>query len=164
MCFSPDGKQLASGGADRTVRLWDVETGACVRTLEGHRGGVMSACFSPDGRRLASGSCDDTVRLWDAETGACVRTLEGHGNVVWSVRFSPDGRRLASGSEDKTVRLWDVETGACVRTLEGPGGPEGHVGLRPVYSVKCVFSVCFSPDEIVASGDADRTVRLWLLV
>ena len=64
MCLSPDGKQLASGSFDRTVRLWDVETGACVRTLEGHDLTVWSVCFSPDGRMVASGSADRTARLW----------------------------------------------------------------------------------------------------
>ena len=64
VCFSPDGKQVASGSADRTVRLWDVETGACIRTLEGHGRGVYSVGFRPDGKQLASGSFDRTVRLW----------------------------------------------------------------------------------------------------
>ena len=64
VCFSPDGKQLVSGSLDETVRLWDVETGACVKTLKGHGDSVWSVCFSPDGRRLGSGSMDDTVRLW----------------------------------------------------------------------------------------------------
>ena len=63
-CFSPDGKQLASGSFDYTVRLWDVETGARVRTLKGHGDSVFSVRFSPDGRQLASGSYDTTVRLW----------------------------------------------------------------------------------------------------
>ena len=89
-------------------RLWDVETGACVRTLEGHGHWVNSVCFSPDGKQLASGSADRTVRLWDVETGACVRTLEGHGDGVGSLCFSPNGRQLASGSDDRTVRLWLV--------------------------------------------------------
>ena len=65
VCFSPDGRMVASSlSGDRTMRLWDVETGACVRTLEGHGEIVNSVCFSPDGKQLASGSYDTTVRLW----------------------------------------------------------------------------------------------------
>ena len=64
VCFSPDGRRLASGSYEGTVRLWDVETGACVRTLEGHGGPVYSVCFSPKGRMGASSSGDRTVRLW----------------------------------------------------------------------------------------------------
>ena len=64
VCFSPGGKQLASANDDSTVRLWDTETGACIRTLEGHCDEVFSVCFSPDGKQLASGSADATARLW----------------------------------------------------------------------------------------------------
>ena len=85
MCFSSDGKQLASGSWDRTVRLWDVETGACVRTLEGYGDWVICVCFSPDGKQLVSGSNDKTVRVWDVETGACVEThrvVRGHDELI----------------------------------------------------------------------------------
>ena len=106
MAFSPDGNIIASGGGN--VRLWDVDTGDPIRTLEGRTGGAESVSFSPGGNTIASGNSDGTVRLWDANTGNLIRTLTGHTNIVDSVAFSPDGRTLASGSWDGTVLLWEL--------------------------------------------------------
>ncbi|MEM8502277.1 MAG: NB-ARC domain-containing protein [Cyanobacteria bacterium P01_D01_bin.1] len=148
IAFSPDGKQLVSGSADRTIKLWEISTGKCLQTLEGHQNWVMSVAFSPDGQRLVSGSADRTIKLWDASTGECLQTLAGHGHGVWSVAFSPDGQQLVSGSADRTIKLWDASTGEERQALKG----HEHG----------VWTVAFSPDgRSLASGSADQTVRIW---
>ncbi len=145
---SPDGKTLASSSADRTIKLWNLETGKEIRTLTGHTNSVDGISFSPDGKTLASGSADRTIKLWNLESGKENRTLTGHTNSVVRVSFSPDGKTLASGSQDKTIKLWNPDTGKEIRTLSG------HTNT--------VLSVSFSPDgKTLASGGADQTIKLW---
>jgi hypothetical protein len=139
---------LASGSSDRTIKLWNANTGECLRTLKPHNGSVVSVAFSPDGTTLASGSDDKAIKLWNANTGECLRTLEGHNSYVVSVVFSPDGTTLASGSYDNTIKLWNANTGECLRTLEGHNSS--------------AVSVAFSPDgTTLASGSYDKTIKLW---
>jgi small GTP-binding protein len=146
--FSPDGKHALTGSQDKTMRLWDVKTGHCLRVFEGHTEGVWGVAWSADQRHAFSVSSDDTVRLWDMETGRCLRVFEGHTGGVYGVVWSADQRRAISGSEDKTVRLWDIETGRCLHVLKG--------------HTDAVESVAWSADQRHAlSGACDDTVRLW---
>jgi WD40 repeat protein len=116
VAFSRDGTRIASGSADRTVRIWDAVSGAPIgKPLRGHTQWVSSVAFSPDGARIVSGSRDNTVRIWDATSGSPVgEPLQGHSDWVRSVAFSSDGISIVSGSFDKTARIWDAMLGVSI--------------------------------------------------
>jgi WD40 repeat protein len=150
VCLSTNGQYALSGSFDNTLKLWDVATGRCLRTFEGHTNVVFSVCLSADGRHALSGSRDKTLRLWDVATGHCLPTFEGHTDFVRSVCLSADGGYALSvgGNLDQTLKLWEVATGRCLRTFEG--------------HTDAVFSVCLSADGRHAlSGSRDKTLRLW---
>ncbi len=190
IAWSPNGRLLASPSVDGTVRLWDVERGACVNTLEGNRLGLLCTAFHPFRHLVVGGGNDGTVLLWDTDSGRHVRTLAGHARRVNAIAFQPDTDTLASVSTDRTMRLWDAAGGGLLRTIGElgdsplacafhPGGTAVAVGtatgavtmweprnrtkvatLRPHQSL--VLDVAFHPDgRVLASASQDHTIALW---
>ena len=163
VAWSNDGKILASGSEDETIKLWEVNTGREILSMFGHSGYVNSVAFSPDGKILASGSDDKTIRLWEVKTGKLLCILGdwgrgeyfGHSGGVTAIAFHPDGKTLASASKDKNVKVWrlgddiyDSNYGKVIMTLSGHSRP--------------VRAIAFSPDgKTLASGSEDNTIKIW---
>ena len=157
LSVSPDGKRIATGATDGTVKLWDAVTLKQLHSLAGaHLGGVRSVQFSPDGKMLASGGSDKTAKLWDVsgEKPAMSHKLEGHEGTVNAVAFSPDGKLLGVGTgvikKTGAVHVWDTANGKAAYKLEG------HEDV-----VTCLV---FHPKtNHLASGGADKKIRVWNL-
>ncbi|RCJ40305.1 hypothetical protein A6769_02760 [Nostoc punctiforme NIES-2108] len=146
IAFSPDSKILGTGSSDRTLKLWDCQTGQCLFTFVGHTGAVLSVAFSPDGRTIASCSGHSTMKLWDLESKECYQNIQEPAGYI--IAFSPNGHLLASANTMGIVKLWDIKTGECCTTFGRHG--------------QAVISIAFSADgETLASGSKDGTVKLW---
>jgi WD40 repeat protein len=150
VAVTADGKRAISGSWDKTLKLWNLETGEELFTLKGHSHLVSAVAVTADGKRAISGSWDKTLKLWNLETGEELFTLNGHSSFVNAVAVTADGKRAISGSNDSTLKLWNLETGEELFTLNG------HSGL--------VSAVAVTADSKRAiSGSNDFTLKLWNL-
>jgi serine/threonine protein kinase len=148
VAISPDGKRLVTDYGDKTLKVWDADTGQEIRSLKGHSRRVHCVAISSDGKRLVSGSRDNTLKVWDVDKGQELFSLEGHSDDVNCVAISPDAKRIVSGCNDGRAKVWDAEEGQELLTLKG--------------HTKTVLSVAFSPDgTFLVTGSEDTTAKVW---
>lgn len=156
LSLSPDGRWIATGSEDQTIRIWDLSDGTLQTQLSGHRGAVRCLCFSADSERLLSGGSDNRAILWDVAQGTSLAHLVGHSAAINSVAFSPDGWRALTGSQDNTVKLWDSSPHAYSTSNTG------HELLSLTVHQREVTAVEFSPDgKQLLSVGRDGQALLW---
>ena len=188
--IGPHGKYLATGSVDNSVKLWNVESGAEIRTFRGHKSWITSVAILPDGKRLITGSYDQTAILWDLVTGDKVRIFRGHKDKITAIAVGRKGRYLITGSRDKTAILWDINSGKEIRVFDrhpdwvtsvaissdgkyiitGGADRKAYVWDTKTGSMQSLFwkmssrvsSVAISPDlRYIVTGNADGIARIW---
>lgn len=163
LAFAPSGRQLASGGSDRAVKLWNTFDSVITAdvTLEAHQGNAWFAVFSPDGALLLTGGDDHLVKLWDADSASPLATLEGHERSVVHACFSPDGRTAMTASADGTVRFWDIAARQPAGSLIVEPAHDA-IFIPPHLDRRPGFASALSPDgSTLATAGTDRAIRLW---
>jgi WD40 repeat protein len=146
--FSPDGKILASGGADLRIRLWNTATGKIIYTFDGHHESIAALQFMPNGKILISAGADRTIRFWDLEHKQLLKTIEAHDEKIHALAISRDGKKIITGSSDRTVQIRQLGTSSSYHHLTA--------------HQDAVLTVAISPDgETIASGSIDGVVNLW---
>ncbi len=180
---------MAACSADRSIRVFNIETFAQDLLIEDHADWVMDIAWSPDGTKLASASRDKTCKVFDSKTGDSQVTFPSHADVVYGVSFSPDGQQVLTAGRDNRVRVWNPADAKQIREIGGFGGevyrvvvtPDGRVftcssdkqarenKLADGAAVRAfaghqdwIYSIAFNPaTKKLATGSWDGEIRIW---
>jgi WD40 repeat protein len=157
LAFSPSGDALISGGEDKLIKLWNMETkeDSKVKVFQGHTKPVWSVAFHPSGSYIASGSDDKTLKLWNVLTGQCINTVEAHKESIWSVAFHPNGNYIVTASRDNAVKLWKINNNSENLSIEGE--PYKQLEFDDYDWVRVVK---FSPDGKYLAIVNDKLIKL----
>ncbi len=150
LAITPDGRKVVSSSGN-TIRIWDLESGKCQHTLDGHPGGTVEViAITPDGQRVLTGSTDSSVFIWELANGKCLHRLEGHSGPVNKIMITPDGRRVITGSWDNSLRIWDLADGKLLQILRTNSGKVSALALTP------------DGDQVITGGE-ENTLMVWAL-
>jgi serine/threonine protein kinase len=192
LTFNEDGKILVSGGADQTIKLWDLKTNQLLHTLKGHQSIIETVIFTPDHQFLISGSWDYTIRIWDYKNQVEINQFKEHSGWINCLTISPDGKTLISGGADKTIKVWQLPEGIIKHNIKlesnyikslafspfgklfATGNNQGLIQLWDLEKAeekirlsgheKAVNSLTFSPSgQLLFSGSADHLIKVWNL-
>ncbi|MBV6626977.1 MAG: serine/threonine protein kinase [Rivularia sp. (in: Bacteria)] len=156
LSFSPDGQIIVSAGSDKTIKLWNANTGNIICILKGHKESVNSLAISSNGKFIASGSNDKTVGIWNLNRGKRLNRIYTDSKVN-SVAFSPNGEIIATGGEGYNIKLWEVISKQKICTLDSINWVKDNI--YNTISVKCVV---FSPNgEILATNSYNNDIKIW---
>ena len=163
VAWSPDGKKIASSGADKTVHIWNVTSKNPVLIYRNHSKPVTAVAWSPDSSRIASGSRDTTVQIWNVQTGRKHLTFRGFAQEVSAVAWSSDGKYIAAGSWDTSIQIRHAESGSRSFTYSGHSSPVHAVAWSPTNSSSPTDSILHiaSAGGAAANADVDNTVQIW---
>ena len=156
VAITSDNSKIVSGSGydDKTVKVWDLNTGKLLKTLKGHSNDVNSVAITLDSNKIVSGSGydDNTIKVWDMDTGELLKTLKGHSSHVQSVTITSDSSKIVSGSgyDDNTIKVWDMDTGELLKTLKGHSS-----------HVQSVTITSDSSKIVSGSGYDDNTIKVW---
>jgi WD40 repeat protein len=145
--YSPDGKILAAAGADRTIKIWDLEKEQLITTLQGHQAAVSTITFTFDNKFLISGSEDKTIKIWDIQADQEIVTLKGHTDSIKTIAVSPNDKYIVSAGYDKTIKIWNLQ-GKLLQSIDAHN--------------LAITDLQFTPDgQTLVSASWDNTIKLW---